>query len=193
MCVPLRIATVVLSLGASFGCATRTALPIGGVSQEEPQRAAQESTPDSVPAYSLPPRYLKLSDLVRLMDAVEHSPGCQGTVRAVTTNGRLVLFSWFENKQALLQWYHSQMHQGLLGQSPDSPHQEPLSYLDENTGPILVITSITPIAGARLLFGELPLSQIAIELYAPLPGGHFIGNRFAPPPVQIPHSIDIGQ
>jgi hypothetical protein len=34
--------------------------------------------------------------------------------------------------------------------------------------------------------GLPPVSQIAIELYAPLPGGLAAGGRFAPPSVSVP-------
>jgi hypothetical protein len=37
---------------------------------------------------------------------------------------------------------------------------------------------------------QLPVSQIAIELYAPLPGGLAAGGRFAPSSVKVPGLIE---
>jgi len=37
----------------------------------------------------------------------------------------------------------------------------------------------------------LPISQIAIELYEALPGGVFLGGRFAPDSAQVAHLRDL--
>jgi hypothetical protein len=53
-------------------------------------------------------------------------------------------------------------------------------------GPILVIASITPSRpGDAEAFDGMGVSQIAIELYQPLPGGAGLGGRFAPAGVKV--------
>ena len=37
---------------------------------------------------------------------------------------------------------------------------------------------------------QMPVSQIAIELYAPLPGGLAAGGRFAPSAVKVPGLLE---
>jgi hypothetical protein len=39
---------------------------------------------------------------------------------------------------------------------------------------------------------SLPISQIAIELYTPLPGGLSLGGTFAPEGMEVPHMIQLG-
>src|ERR1700694_3833765 len=40
------------------------------------------------------------------------SPGALGIETGRTTKGRLVIFAWFENKKALVDWYKSDFHMG---------------------------------------------------------------------------------
>src|SRR5262247_79739 len=98
-----------------------------------------------------------LPDLVGMLKA---TPGCLGVDAARTMSGKQVIFAWFENKKALLNWYYSAGHQQL-------------------------ITSLTLSDKPQVANVELPVSQIAIELYAPLPGGLSAGGRFAPSTVTV--------
>jgi len=129
-------------------------------------------------------------DLVAALTAV---PGCLGVETARTASGKQVIFAWFENKQAVLNWYNSDVHRKLMNgfgggaRRPDGP----LAGVKDDSGPVLAIASLTPSAGAQP--GDLRggLSQIAIELYQPLPGGIAAGGRFAPSTVKVPGLIDV--
>src|SRR5262245_9504018 len=45
------------------------------------------------------------------------SPGVLGVDAARgTMNGKMVIFAWFENKKAALDWYYSAGHQALMNQ-----------------------------------------------------------------------------
>jgi hypothetical protein len=48
---------------------------------------------------------------------------------------------------------------------------------------------------AHFAMTSMPISQIAIELYKPLPGGLFLGGRFAPDGVKVDgmRSVPSGQ
>lgn len=114
------------------------------------------------------------------------TPGCLGVETAVTAGGKRVIFAWFEDKEAVLRWYYSEMHQQAMDQFfPDSEHGEPMADVPDGLGPIMVIASITMSDQAH--FGEttLPVSQIAIELYQPVTGGLYLGGRFAPDGVEV--------
>ena len=52
-------------------------------------------------------------DLVGMLKA---TPGVLGVDAARTMSGKQVIFAWFENKQAVLTWYHSEAHQKLMQQ-----------------------------------------------------------------------------
>jgi hypothetical protein len=102
----------------------------------------------------------------------------------------MVIFAWFEDKKAALRWYNSEMHQQLvkMAGTPDPSHV-PLAGIADDSGPILAIASLT-LSNQPPKGFPLPVSQIAIELYQPLPGGVFVGGRFAPTSVKVPGMRD---
>src|SRR5215510_15766934 len=111
-----------------------------------------------------------LPDLVGMLKA---TPGCLGVDAARTMSGKQVIFAWFENKKALLDWYYSPGHQQLIKSfaSGGNPGRTPLADIADDSGPILAIASLTLSDKPQVSGVQLPVSQIAIELYAPLPGG----------------------
>jgi hypothetical protein len=128
-------------------------------------------------------------DLVGALKAV---PGCLGVETARTATGKQVIFAWFENKKALLDWYYSPVHQQLMAQFfPGATARTPMPDVVDNGQPILAIASLTmadkPVSGVT----SLPISQIAIELYQPLPGGIALGGRFSPTALKVPGLTDV--
>jgi hypothetical protein len=129
-----------------------------------------------------------------LVAALTATPGCLGVETARTASGKQVIFAWFENKQAVLNWYNSDVHRKLMNgfaggaRRPDGP----LAGVKDDSGPVLAIASLTMDAAAAQ-GGDLraATSQIAIELYSPLPGGIAAGGRFAPSTVRVPGLIDV--
>ena len=113
------------------------------------------------------------------------TPGCLGVETAQTSSGKQVIFAWFENKQALVDWYHGDVHQRAMKTVfPDQTFdRQPLPDLPEDSGPILAIVSVkfvdTPDTKSRRI------SSIGIELCGPLPGGVAVGGRFAPEAVKV--------
>ena len=143
---------------------------------------AQEAPPVQKPAGGFP-------DLVSGLKATE---GCLGVETARTTSGKMVIFAWFENKKAVLNWYNSDVHQRLITQY-SSGHRRPGGPLAgvPDEGPVLAIASLTmpkPPTDGDL---RAATTQIAIELYAPLPGGLASGGRFAPSSVKVPGLIEV--
>jgi hypothetical protein len=131
-----------------------------------------------------------MPDLVAGLRAVE---GNLGVETAQTSSGKQVIFAWFKDKASVLRWYHSDMHRGVQDRFfPDRPPHEPLTHVSDDVGPILAIASITPTASGGVADAGMPVSQIAIELYAPLPGGLSLGGTFAPEALDVPHMIKLG-
>jgi hypothetical protein len=124
-----------------------------------------------------------LPDLIGMLKA---TPGVLGVDAAQTMSGKQVIFAWFENKKAALTWYYSEGHQKLMKTlaSGGSPGRKPMADVPDD-GPILAIASLTLSKQAQVSGVQLPVSQIAIELYAPLPGGLAAGGRFAPSTVKV--------
>ena len=88
------------------------------------------------------------------------------------------------------------MHLGVqAGICPGRPPHGPLENVPDDVGPILATASITMADSAPFAETSLPISQIAIELYKPLPGGLFLGGRFAPDGVKVDgmRSVPSGQ
>ncbi len=62
---------------------------------------------------------MELPDLIAGLSSVN---GCLGVETARTASGKEVIFAWFEDKAAVLRWYHSQVHQATMkGAFPGSP------------------------------------------------------------------------
>ena len=131
-----------------------------------------------------------LPDLVGMLKA---TPGCLGVDAARTMSGKQVIFAWFENKKALLNWYYSPGHQQLIKSfaSGGNPGRTPLADIADDSGPILAIASLTLSDKPQVNGVQLPVSQIAIELYAPLPGGLSAGGRFAPSTVKVKGLVEV--
>jgi hypothetical protein len=131
-----------------------------------------------------------LPDLVGMLKA---TPGCLGVDAARTVSGKQVIFAWFENKKAVLNWYYSEGHQQLIKSlaSGGNPGRKPLADIADESGPILAIASLTMSDKPQVAGIQLPVSQIAIELYAPLPGGLSAGGRFAPSTVTVKGLVEV--
>jgi len=127
------------------------------------------------------------SGFSRVIDALKAAPGCLGVETGQTASGRRVIFAWFTGKQALVDWYHSDVHQRAMRTVfPDQTFDRtPLPDLPDDSGPILTIVSVK--------FAETPgadtasrkIESIGIELYGPLPGGVAVGGRFAPAAIKV--------
>ena len=120
----------------------------------------------------------------RVVEALKTSPGCLGVDTGQTASGRQVIFAWFESKKALVDWYHSDVHQRAMKTAfPEQAFdRQPLPDLPDDTGTILAIVSVkfsgTPDARPRM-------SSIGVELYGPLPGGIAVGGQFALETIKI--------
>ncbi len=121
-----------------------------------------------------------------LVGALKATPGCVGVETARTSSGKQVIFAWFENKKAVLNWYYSDTHMSVKNQfAPGSTHT-PMADVPDDGQPILAIASLTLTGAPTGDVASLPISQIAIELHRPLPGGLAAGGRFAPDALKVP-------
>lgn len=126
-----------------------------------------------------------------LVAALKSTPGCLGVETARTGSGKNVIFAWFEDKKAVLKWYHSDTHQQVMKQFYSAEgYNKPLRDVPDDSGPILAIASITFAEKPQFKEIKLPISQIAIELYQPITGGLFLGGRFAPENLKVPKIRD---
>ena len=125
--------------------------------------------------------------------ALKTTPGVLGVELARTMSGKQVIFAWFENKQAVLKWYYSDTHQALMLQFGSKRRASgPMADVPDDGRPILAIASITLTGPPPADASELTsVPQIAIELYAPLPGGLAVGGRFAPSTVKVPGMLEV--
>jgi hypothetical protein len=125
-----------------------------------------------------------------LVGALKSTPGCVGVEVARTGSGKQVIFAWFEDKKAALNWYYSDTHQAAMKQffpqSQEPSKRTPMKDVPDDVGPVLAIASLTLADKAPGDITTLPISQIAIELYRPLPGGIALGGRFAPAAIKVP-------
>ena len=115
-----------------------------------------------------------------LVAALKVAPGCLGVETAATSSGKQVIFAWFEDKKAVVKWYYSDVHKQVMKElTPGITNPNPLKEIAEDSGPIMVIASVTFAKEGKFKQVALPISQIAIELYAPLPAGAHLGGLSA--------------
>jgi len=150
-----------------------------------PQQAQQEAAQGEAP---MSPEGLG-GQLVRGLLA---TPGCLGVDGGRLDSGKNFIMAWFENKAAAIRWYNSDVHRGAMsafaGMEPE--RHRPLEHVKDEQTPIMVIASITYAQAQEAEGLSLPISQIAIELYAPLPGGAYVKDRVAPEAFEVPHMKD---
>jgi hypothetical protein len=122
-----------------------------------------------------------------LVGALKATPGCLGVETAKTESGKLVIFAWFENKQAALKWYYSDTHQAVIKRFFPSRKlsDHPLAGVPDDGEPVMAVASVT-LNEDRAKENPRPFKQIAIELYKPLRGGLSLGGRFAPDKMKVP-------
>ena len=120
-----------------------------------------------------------------VISAARAWPGCLGVETGQTSSGKRIIFAWFENKKALVGWYHSDVHQKATAFPHQTFDREPLPDLPEDSGPILAVVSLKLLDTPRPDTTSLPISSIGIELYTPLPGGVAVGGRFAPETIKV--------
>jgi hypothetical protein len=123
-----------------------------------------------------------------LVKAAKETPGFLGIERGRTTNGTVVIFAWFENKRALVNWYKSDFHQRAIKTAFPNQNidREPIPDVPEDTGNILALVTLKLSDGPPIAGSPIPIERIGIELYAPLPDGVAVGGRFAPASVKVP-------
>ena len=127
-----------------------------------------------------------------LMKGLKEVDGCLAVKSCDWNDGKSSIVAWFENKAAAVDWYYSDVHQGMIGNKTDGSRQddEPMKYIVDEDQPIMVIATITPSDEPRLSGIDIPISQISIELFAPLPGGAHVGGRVSPASLEVPHMRD---
>lgn len=129
-----------------------------------------------------------LPDPAALLTSLRQTPGCLGAELARSEKGKILIFSWFENKQGLLNWYTSAAHtQGMKQYFGLDASRTPLVKIPDTEAPIMAIASFTLAEKAHFTETRLPLAQLAIELYQPLAGGIAAGGRFAPEGLKVPN------
>ncbi len=166
---------LIVAIGA--GLVGLGALAAGGRVQDQPPQTTRPQQP--------------FPDLVGALKATD---GCLGVELARTQSGKNVIFAWFKDKKAMLTWYYSERHQEVMDRifvdDGETESDKPLEGLGDDFGPIMVIASVTMADESKFDETMLPISQIAIELYAPISGGIFLGGRFAPEGVAVPKMHD---
>lgn len=182
----MKIARAAWVAGMGAVVAVAAGLAVAGGPQDEegpnpPGRAAAKGQPGQGGAMAGFP------DLVK---GLKETPGCLGVETAQTSSGKLVIFAWFEDKKAAMAWYKSDMHTGAMEQFFGGPSgRAPMADVPDDV-PLMTIASITPSRGKTLEGTDLPISQIAIELYRPVNGGVSLGGRFAPEALDVPKMMD---
>lgn len=122
-----------------------------------------------------------------LIDGLNKSEGCLKVITAQTSQGTNTIIAWFENKEAVAEWYYSTTHKRVMQMvGSDTDVKEPMEFVTDENAPVMVMASIT-MGGEGVLPGPMPVSQISIELYTPLDAGASINGRLMPEAIKLKH------
>ena len=157
------------------------ALTAAAWTQQDPAGKPQQSSPGE-------------RNFPDLLGGLKSTEGCLGVETAQTASGKNVIFAWFKDKPSVVKWYYSETHQTVLDlfvTDDEYPQHKPLEKIADAAGPIMVVASMTPADTPHFEGLAIPVSQIAIELYEALPGGAYLGSRFAPDSVKVEDMEDI--
>ena len=125
-----------------------------------------------------------------LLDGLKATKGCLGVETAFTSTRKSVIFAWFEDKAATLRWYESDTHQTLMmGMTEGGEEREPMANVPDGV-PVMCIATITPSQKPMIPGFPVPISQVSIELYTPLPGGIAVNGRFSPEGLKVEHLVE---
>lgn len=157
--------------------------PSPSKAEEQPQ-----SQPQSQPASGRPQQSGGRPDMGRLLiEGLRASEGCLGADAAQLQSGKLAIIAWFKDVEAAKKWYYSETHARFMNAAGGDPEaREPMRHITDPKTPVMVIAAIT-LGGEKVLPGPMPISQISIEMYTPLPGGAAVNGRLAPEGFNIPH------
>lgn len=156
---------------------------------------ARSAEPEPAAAPQHAPAQREAPDLgAMLVGGLQATPGCLGVDTAKFSSGKNTIFAWFENREAVLNWYYSEPHKAAMGMffPGGKSDRKPLEGIpEEYTGPILAIAAITFAGPEEQQKTGRPFSQISIELYAPLKGGLAINGTLAPAAMRVAGGVDL--
>ncbi|HBS28436.1 MAG TPA: hypothetical protein DEB06_03065 [Phycisphaerales bacterium] len=129
-----------------------------------------------------------------LIQGLQGTQGCMLVDNGRFQSGKNAIFAWFENREAVLRWYHSEAHRTAMSMvfGPEAkPREHALQGVpDDYNGPILAIAAITYATPEQRQASGRLFTQISIELYAPLKGGLHIGGTLGPAGMKLPGGRD---
>lgn len=160
---------VAIAAAVFFGCVAIA--PIASSVNAQPEEQ-QEARPD----------FGKM-----LTDGLKDTEGCLGVDSAQFRSGKLGIIAWFENVEAAERWYYSETHKRFMSMAgADAEQRKPMQHIKDRESPVMVMASIT-MGGDGPNLGFMPITQISIEMYTPLPGGAAINGRLSPDDFPIEH------
>jgi hypothetical protein len=131
---------------------------------------------------------LRVSDFPDLIGGLKATPWCIAVKNSAFNGGKqLAIFAWFKNKAAVNAWYNSPMHRDAMRKFfPNMPGRaSALEGMRDEKSPLLVVATVTPAEKPAIDGSPLAVSQIAIEIYTPAPGGVVIGGGFGPDALDV--------
>jgi len=186
--------SIAISLGAGLAMGLGLSLGAGAIGTSHAPMSAQASVtaqpagdrPVSPPNPAPPPNMGEM-----LAEGIRGVEGSLGAELGQFESGKLAIVGWFEDKAAAVRWYNHPMHRMVM-RGAGGGGGPPLAHVADDEGPIMVIATITMAEKPeeRLPNIPIPVSQIAIEMFKPLPGGAHINGRFSPKDFKVEHMRD---
>lgn len=131
----------------------------------------------------------------QLVEAMRSVPGCLDAQTGRMASGKSVIIGWFEDVHAARRWYDHPMHRGMMGRLGPAAGGDggggargplPLAHVPEGV-PLMIVASVTFTDRPSIPGVPMPISQIGIEVFAPVPGGATINGRLSPESFPVEH------
>lgn len=179
----IRLSLCISAAAVVSGCASgpttdsKQVLDDSSLRVSQPEKPASQNGAESQGRFT--PEEMMGSLGQQLIAGLNSTPGCLGADAASFASGRLVIFGWFQDKEAALAWHNSQIHKQVSTRFSGGRmmNRTPLEHIPAGV-PLMVIASVameppTENSPPQMMFG--------IEVYEPLPGGFsFQGGAFSP-------------
>jgi heme-degrading monooxygenase HmoA len=114
----------------------------------------------------------------QIFEVLRAIPGCRGVELAHSESGRHSILAWFEDKEALANWYYSDFHKNL--QRTYYPEEIPgplLANVPYRGGPIIAIASFGLDEKMDPAAPMLAIRDITVDLFSPLSADTLLGTK----------------
>jgi hypothetical protein len=110
-------------------------------------------------------------DILDFAPGLRNARGCDHVQVSHTSNGREMFIAWFASRDALLEWFHGDLHDRLENtEFTDDQFDKLVSSVPDRSGPLLTVLTVTRVGRFRFEGPRPPRIELGIEYFRPESG-----------------------